>query len=414
MAKHELCVTIPSYFKCPISMEVMTSPVSLSTGVTYDRRSIQRWLESGHTTCPATMQPLSSPSFVPNLTLLRLINLWPSLSLSTTRDRLVNERNVRFRKLVGQVTSSRDEDCRVLVESKEFLDSLREVCLEAKKCEEFCRVLEESKGFVDGIVRFIMLFDEVNGKIECLEMMLFLLNLVVNDGLVYKKMINCLPKFVFVMQNGSLQSKIESARILNKIVSFDGEIKSMIIETPRLINEAYNLVKCDDDSAVEAGLGLLIAVSENSRPVIKELVRLGLVRRVTEILCDTNRLDNKAVTLGLMTVLEMMVMCREGRKAVSEEEKCVEEVVRRLMKVSEKGTEHGVTVLWSVCYRFRDDKVVEVVRKCNGVGKCLLLLQSDCKGVVKSMCTDLMKVLREKGKSCLCSYDTMTTHIMAY
>ncbi|KAK9740882.1 hypothetical protein RND81_03G068100 [Saponaria officinalis] len=413
MVRNELCVTIPPYFKCPISMEVMKSPVSLSTGVTYDRCSIQRWLESGHTTCPATMQPLSSTSFVPNLTLLRLINLWPSLSLPTTRERLVNNSLVCLRKLVEQVTSSSDESCRVLVESKEFVECLREVCLEAKRSTEFCRVLEKSKDLVDVIVRLIMLFDQFSGKVESLEMMFVLLDLVVSDDLMYKKIVSCFPKFVVVMHNGSLESKITITRILKKIMSFDGETKNMIIETPRLINETYNnLVKCDDNSGIEAGLGLLIALSENSRPLIKELVRLGMVRRVREILCDVNRSKNKAVSLKLMAVLEMMVTCREGRKAVSEEEECVEEVVRRLMK--EEGTEHGVTVLWSVCYKFRDEKVVEMVRKCNGVGKCLLLLQSDCKGVVKSMCLDLVRVLREKGMSCLSSYDTKTTHVMAY
>ncbi|KAJ0976620.1 hypothetical protein J5N97_012094 [Dioscorea zingiberensis] len=69
-------VKVPSYFRCPISLEVMRSPVSLCTGVTYDRTSIQRWLDSGNTTCPATMLPLPSTDLVPNLTLRRLISLW--------------------------------------------------------------------------------------------------------------------------------------------------------------------------------------------------------------------------------------------------------------------------------------------------------------------------------------------------
>jgi hypothetical protein len=69
-------VKIPSYFRCPISLDVMRSPVSLCTGVTYDRASIQRWLDSGNTTCPATMLPLPSTDLVPNLTLRSLISRW--------------------------------------------------------------------------------------------------------------------------------------------------------------------------------------------------------------------------------------------------------------------------------------------------------------------------------------------------
>lgn len=79
-------VKIPSFFRCPISLDVMRSPVSLCTGVTYDRASIQRWLDSGNTTCPATMLPLPSTDLVPNLTLRSLISHWSSSSPATSGD----------------------------------------------------------------------------------------------------------------------------------------------------------------------------------------------------------------------------------------------------------------------------------------------------------------------------------------
>ncbi|EAY94083.1 hypothetical protein OsI_15858 [Oryza sativa Indica Group] len=77
-------VKIPSFFRCPISLDVMRSPVSLCTGVTYDRASIQRWLDSGNTTCPATMLPLPSTDLVPKLTLRSLISHWSSSSSPAT------------------------------------------------------------------------------------------------------------------------------------------------------------------------------------------------------------------------------------------------------------------------------------------------------------------------------------------
>ena len=57
-------VKIPSFFRCPISLDVMRSPVSLCTGVTYDRASIQQWLDSGNTTCPATSTGLETFALV--------------------------------------------------------------------------------------------------------------------------------------------------------------------------------------------------------------------------------------------------------------------------------------------------------------------------------------------------------------
>ncbi|RVW24423.1 U-box domain-containing protein 27 [Vitis vinifera] len=80
MVRNDLFINIPSFFKCPISLDVMKSPVSLCTGVTYDRSSIQTWLDNGNNTCPATMQVLPSKDFVPNHTLQRLIQVWAQSS----------------------------------------------------------------------------------------------------------------------------------------------------------------------------------------------------------------------------------------------------------------------------------------------------------------------------------------------
>jgi hypothetical protein len=49
-------------------------PVILPSGHTFERRSIQRWLDGGHLTCPVTNLPLlPSPPLIPNHALRRLI-----------------------------------------------------------------------------------------------------------------------------------------------------------------------------------------------------------------------------------------------------------------------------------------------------------------------------------------------------
>uniref|UniRef100_A0A453RZJ6 RING-type E3 ubiquitin transferase n=1 Tax=Aegilops tauschii subsp. strangulata TaxID=200361 RepID=A0A453RZJ6_AEGTS len=64
----------PDDFLCPISLEVMTDPVILPSGHTFERRSIQRWLDGGHRTCPVTNLPLPpDPTLIPNHALRRLI-----------------------------------------------------------------------------------------------------------------------------------------------------------------------------------------------------------------------------------------------------------------------------------------------------------------------------------------------------
>nr|CAD1823262.1 unnamed protein product [Ananas comosus var. bracteatus] len=59
-------VDLPEEFRCPISLEVMRDPVILTwSGQTYDRPSIQRWLDSGSRTCPLTNTP-AAPAPLPS------------------------------------------------------------------------------------------------------------------------------------------------------------------------------------------------------------------------------------------------------------------------------------------------------------------------------------------------------------
>ncbi|KAL2233612.1 UNVERIFIED_CONTAM: U-box domain-containing protein 19 [Sesamum indicum] len=63
----------PDDFRCPISLEIMTDPVTISTGHTYDRSSILKWFRSGNHTCPKTGERLVCVDLVPNHALKRLI-----------------------------------------------------------------------------------------------------------------------------------------------------------------------------------------------------------------------------------------------------------------------------------------------------------------------------------------------------
>ncbi|CAN1847366.1 U-box domain-containing protein 17 [Linum perenne] len=68
--------TIPKDFCCPISLDLMRDPVIISTGQTYDRSSISRWMEEGHCSCPKTGQMLSNTRLVSNKALRNLIMQW--------------------------------------------------------------------------------------------------------------------------------------------------------------------------------------------------------------------------------------------------------------------------------------------------------------------------------------------------
>ncbi|KAK7260831.1 hypothetical protein RIF29_27129 [Crotalaria pallida] len=60
-------------FRCPIFLELMTDPVFVSSGETYECSCIDKWFEAGHGTCPKTQKTLSSTVRTPNNVLRSLV-----------------------------------------------------------------------------------------------------------------------------------------------------------------------------------------------------------------------------------------------------------------------------------------------------------------------------------------------------
>lgn len=69
-------IPIPPDFRCPLSLELMSDPVIVASGQTYERAYIQQWLDQGNTTCPKSRQTLSHLNLIPNYTVKALITTW--------------------------------------------------------------------------------------------------------------------------------------------------------------------------------------------------------------------------------------------------------------------------------------------------------------------------------------------------
>ncbi|KAM1348248.1 hypothetical protein FF1_002519 [Malus domestica] len=391
--RDHLYITVPNLFRCPISMDVMRSPVSLCTGVTYDRASIQHWLESGHDTCPATMQILQSKDVIPNLTLRRLINLWaqshgPSSPASSP--------SLSSQHLASLVQFLRNEN-----ETEKFSQN---IVNSLSKTADFARVGEENRRFVanfDGFVSAIVgILNREGVEIEVLESVIKVLDSIlpqsgVNEQLsrfIAKSNGNYLASIRLVLQKGSLSSKIESVKVLDSI-ALDAESKRLIAEKEGLLsvfNDLLSLETCQD--LYGAVFSCLASLSVN-RSIKAELVRFGLVRVVTSTLLKPD--TSTTLAEKCLKLLSTIATCAEGRSAISGEEKCAEAVAERLMKVSRGATEDGVAVLWSVCCMLGDKRARESVAGGNVVAKVLLVMQSGYgEGhFVRRMCGDLVKVL---------------------
>jgi hypothetical protein len=400
--------TVPCFFKCPISLDVMKSPVSLSTGVTYDRVSIQRWLDDGNNTCPATMQILQNKEFVPNLTLHRLIDHW-SDSINRRADSESPESD----------TPTRDEINAAIERFRIENDARSKILRFARESDENREFLAGKDDFVAMIVDLIsdsrnfsdsqlLLVGEAVKILSMIRRKIFdrrrLSNLILTNGG------DCLTSFFLLIKRGNPKLKIDCSAVL-EFIAVDAESKLIIAKGEGLVTEIIKLISSDSDSSlIEANLSLLIAIASSKR-VKLALIREKLVTKLTSLLTDPT--TSVSVTEKCLKLLEAISSCKEGRSEICDGV-CVETVVNKLMKVSTAATEHAVTVLWSVCYLFKEKKAQDAVIRINGVTKILLLLQSNCSLTVRHMLTDLLKVFKVNSRSCLSVYETKTTHIMPF
>jgi hypothetical protein len=407
---HDLCITVPTFFKCPISLDVMKSPVSLCTGITYDRSSIQRWLDDGNNTCPATMQTLHSKDIVPNRTLHSLIQIW------------TDSVHHRVNPPVSPSVPSKEQ---VLQAITDLTDSngLNRFGL-ITKVNRFAQDSDQNKAFLaklDGFVSLMVsLLDNVDGSVEFLEQILTALGFVLEKIEDHEELKNhllkgnhkkCLDSMVLVLQRGSNNSRIATARVL-KFIAIDAESELLIGENEALVTELLNLSTPEKDpKLIENCLSCLVAISKPKRNKMK-LVKIGAMNILSKLLTESN--ISVPVVEKALKLVETASSTSEGRKEICEDTACVAAILNKVLKVSNVATEHGVTTLWSVCYLFRDQKAQEAVTQANGLTKILLLIQSNCSPHVRQMCMDLLKIFRVNSKSCLSSYDTKTSHIMPF
>ncbi|BAT81389.1 hypothetical protein VIGAN_03109900 [Vigna angularis var. angularis] len=75
-AQSSIPVSVPADFCCPLSLELMTDPVIVASGQTYERAFIKNWIDVGLTVCPKTRQTLVHTNLIPNYTVKALIANW--------------------------------------------------------------------------------------------------------------------------------------------------------------------------------------------------------------------------------------------------------------------------------------------------------------------------------------------------
>eukprot|EP01018_Ginkgo_biloba_P012492 Gb_29938 [translate_table: standard] len=413
MVRNDLYITIPTFFKCPISLDIMKSPVSLSTGVTYDRSSIQKWLDDGNNTCPATMQVLESKDVIPNYTLRRLIQVW-SASNQISKDSDTATSSFNLNPVEPQQVKDILQDITNGVMESERLRKLSRFAIECEKNRESL-VKAGAVPILAGILSIHDLEKESSPTckkvVEICEQAVKILGLIPQNESTRRILVSAQPlsSIVWLLQKGSQDGKIESAKLVESL-AIDGEMKILIAAKEGLLEGLLKLSTMEvDATAIDAGLRCLLSLCIPKRNRIK-LIRLGAVGHLSKLVHTADAGNAERV----LALLELLSACADGRSAISEDPQCIPAIVKKMLKVSDSATEHAVIILWAICYLSSDQRAQNAVLQSNGLTKILLLMQSNCSPAVRQMAGNLLKIFREMSKDYPYSYDSKMTHIMPF
>ncbi|KAL1343678.1 hypothetical protein HN51_030030 [Arachis hypogaea] len=331
---------IPDDFRCPISLELMKDPVIVSTGQTYERSCIQKWLDAGHKTCPKTQQTLLHTALTPNYVLKSLIALWCE---SNGVELPKKQGSCRAKK-----SGSNHSDCdRTAINT--LLDKLAngdmeqqraaagELRLLAKRNADN-RVCIAEAGAIPLLVELLSSSDPRTQE----HAVTALLNLSINEsnkGTIVNA--GAIPDIVDVLKSGSMEARENAAATLfslsvldeNKVaIGAAGAIPVLI----KLLCEGTPRGKKDAATAI---FNLSIYQGNKARAI-----KAGIVAPLMRFLKDAGG----GMVDEALAIMAILASHHEGRIAIGQAEP-IPILVEVIRTGSPRNRENAVAVLWSLC-----------------------------------------------------------------
>nr|GMD91821.1 U-box domain-containing protein 8 [Ipomoea batatas] len=359
----------PDDFRCPISLEIMSDPVILSSGHTFDRSSIQRWLDSGHRTCPITNLPISDPPcLIPNHALRSLISNYTLVSLPVPWPCPADPQAL----IQTLISKSAPVDSKL-----SSLDQLSKLC---KRDSAIRRRLSES-GAVSAVLNCV----DADGDSGLQEKALhLLLNLSLDDdnkvGLVAEGVVG---KVVAALRVGSGDSRAVAATVLTSLTVVEVNKATIGAYPDAIPGLVWLLWYGNARERKEAATALytlcsfpdnrLRAVENHAVPILIQNSNSGLERAVE--------------------VLGLLAKCKEGRQEMMKYGGFLDTLVEFLKIGSSRGVQYALLTINMLC-TFSEHMCIEAIRK--GVFEICVQLLEDENEKVRRNANTLIQVLQGK------------------
>ncbi|CAL5054937.1 unnamed protein product [Urochloa decumbens] len=388
----------PQLFLCPISMELMEDPVTVSTGVTYDRRSIEQWVFGyGRPTCPATMQPLANLDLTPNHTLKRVIASWldrDSPSTSTSASSSPSTSSLPSPAHDGELATPPLSRMLADLEETPFkVTALRSMRARiAGDVSTQCEFV--SCGGIQAVARVMaqaLAERDLSAFAACEEAAAVLALLPLADaasaGCVLAP--ECMAPVVALLQRGGAEARLHAMDIVTKVSSVAGAGDwTEGVEVGDVVKSLLELLADEVSARLSSrALDVLLDVVERSQPA--KAVEVGAVHVLVELLAGAaDRRDAERILL----LLKRLCKCPEGRLAFAEHDLAVAAVAKTMMRVSQLATQLAVKVLWLVSVVAPSEKVLEDMVLTGAVAKLLGLLHVETPPATKHKTVRMVRI----------------------
>ena len=384
----DLGVQIPYHFRCPISLELMCDPVTVSTGQTYDRTSIESWVATGNTTCPVTRAPLTDFTLIPNHTLRRLIQDWCVANRSFGVERIPTPKQPADPALVRSLLTQASSESNATHSRLTALRRLRGLARDSDKNRSVISSLNAREILLQ--VVFANMDSELShesltllvmfplGESECVS--------VVSDS----DRIAYLSRLLF---HSSIDVRINSAALIEIVVAGtrSPELRAQVSNVDEIFEGVIEIMKNPISSyprALKIGVKALFALCLVKQTRTKA-VSAGAAETLIDRLSDFEKCDAERA----LATIELLCRVPAGCAAFAAHALTVPLLVKIILKISDRATEYAAGALLSLC---SESEMSQRDAVAAGVlTQLLLLVQSDCTDRAKRKAQLLLKLLRD-------------------
>ncbi|XP_023772498.1 U-box domain-containing protein 11 [Lactuca sativa] len=357
---------IPDDFLCPISLELMRDPVIVSTGQTYERSYIQRWIDCGNTTCPKTQQKLQNTTLTPNYVLRSLITQW-CINHNIEQPTLLTNRKLKrtdgsFRDVTEDIEAIevivRNLSSHSIEERRAALSEIRSL----SKRSTDNRILLAEAGAIPILVSLLNSEDTLIQE----NAVTSILNLSIyenNKALIM--LANVVPSIVQLLRVGTMETRENSAATLFSL-SLANENKIIIGASgaiPALVNLLENGSNRGKKDAATALFNLCIYQGNKGRAV-----RAGIITVLLKMLRDSDSRSNSGsggcMVDEALTILSVLASHQEAKVGIVKAG-TIPLLIDLMRTGVSRNKENATSILLSLCKR--DSENLECISRLGAV-----------------------------------------------